>query len=200
MYPSQKITFDGLKIRGNFNSASRCCGNGVYFADYSSKGIIIRNSDIQGMEEGITAPEAGFGPEPNLTIENSYLRNNANLAVPTNGSVNGCWMDNKLVVATNTRFEAPPGRSLNAISMVRDVAYAPECLSKLDEMRVYAYNGVASDNFQVYHSEHVGPAAAAGGLHADDARRHQRPALPDCAARSPVRRRRLRPRPCRRPP
>ena len=152
MYPSQKITFDGLKIRGSFNSASRCCGNGVYFADYSSKGIVIRNSDIQGMEEGITAPEAGFGPEPNLTIENTYLRNYVNLAVPTNGSVNGCWMNNKLVVATNTHFEAPAGRSLSAISMVRDVAYAPECLSKLDEMRVYAYNGVASDNFQVYHS------------------------------------------------
>jgi hypothetical protein len=151
MYPSQKITFDGLKIRGSFSSASRCCGNGVYFADYSSKGIIIRNSDIQGMEEGITAPEAGFGPEPNLTIENSFLRNFANLNVPTNGSVNGCWMQNKLVVATNTRFEAPPGRSLNAVAMVRDVASAPECLSKLDEMRVYAYNGNPNDNFQVYH-------------------------------------------------
>jgi hypothetical protein len=152
MYPSQKITFDGLKIRGNFNSAARCCGNGVYFADYSSKGIIIRNSDIQGMDEGITAPEAGFGPEPNLTVENSYLRNWSNLDVPTNGSVNGCWMQNKLVVAINTRFDAPPGRSLDAVSMVRDVAWAPECLSKLDEMRVYAFNGVASDNFQVYHS------------------------------------------------
>ena len=101
----------------------------MYFADYSSKGIIIRNSDIQGMEEGITAPEAGFGPEPNLTIENSYLRNCANVNVPTNGSVNGCWMDNKLVVVSNTRFEAPPGRSLDAIAMVarrRQRARVPE--------------------------------------------------------------------------
>ena len=91
-------------------------------------------------------------------------------------------MDNKLVVASNTQFDAPPGRSLSAISMVRDVAYAPECLSKLDEMRVYAYNGIATDNFQVYHTEHLGPAAAAGGLHADDARRHQRPDVPDRGA------------------
>ena len=66
-YPAQKITFDGLKIRGNFSSLSRCCGNGVYFGDYSSKDIVIRNSDIQGMEDGITAPMAGFGPEPQLT-------------------------------------------------------------------------------------------------------------------------------------
>ena len=152
MYPSQKITFDGLKIRGSFSTASRCCGDGVYFADYSSKGIIIRNSDIQGMQDGITAPEAGFGPEPNLIVQNTYLRNWANLNVPTNGSVNGCWMQNKLVVASNTRFDAPPGRALDAVSMVRDVSSAPECLGKLDEMRVYAYNGVATDNFQVYHS------------------------------------------------
>jgi hypothetical protein len=157
MYPSQKVVFDGLKIRGDFNADARCCGNGVYFADYSSKGIVIRNSDIQGMEEGITAPEAGFGPEPNLTIENSYLRNHFNLVVPTNGSVNGVggpgWMEDKLVVATNTRFDAPPGQSAVDVAMVRDVANATEFLNKLDEMRVFAYNGNATDNFQVYHND-----------------------------------------------
>lgn len=151
-YPAQKVTFDGLKIRGNYSSASRCCGNGIYFADYMSKGIIVRNSDIQGMLSGITAPEAGFGPEPNLTIQNSYLRNWENINVPTNGSVNGCWMQNKLIVVNNTRLDAAPGQSASNVSMVRDVAYAPECLSKLDEVRVYAYNGNAADNFQVYHS------------------------------------------------
>jgi len=151
-YPGQKVVFDGLKIRGNFSSLSRCCGNGVYFADYSSKGIVIRNSDIQGMEEGITAPESGFGPEANLTVQDSYLRNWTNVSVPTVGSVNGCWMSNKLVVIHNTRFDAPPGRSLNSVAMVRDVASAPECLSKLNEARVYAYNGNVADNFQVYHS------------------------------------------------
>ena len=36
--------------------------------------------------------------------------------------------------------------------MTRDVASA-QCLVKLDEARVYAYNGIASDNFQVYHSD-----------------------------------------------
>ena len=103
------MTFDGLKIRGSFSSASQCCGNGVYFADYSSKGIVIRNSDIQGMEEGITAVEAGFGPEPQLTIQNTYLRNYANLLIPTNGSVNGCWMSNKLVVATQHAIRGAAG-------------------------------------------------------------------------------------------
>jgi hypothetical protein len=151
MYPSQAIVFDGLTILGNFTSSSRCCGNGVYFADYSSKGIVIQNSNIQGMEEGITAPSSGFGPEPNLTVRNTYLRNNVNLQVPTVGSVNGCWMTDKLVVADNVRFDAPPGRSLNAIAMVRDVAWNPECLGKLDLMKVYAFNGDTAANFQVYH-------------------------------------------------
>ncbi len=57
--------------------------------------------------------KSGFGTEPNLTIENSYLRNQQNVNVPIVGSVNGCWMDNKLVVINNTRFDAPPGRSLS---------------------------------------------------------------------------------------
>ena len=152
VYPGQKVTFDGLTIRGNFSSTARCCGDALFFADYSAKGIVIRNSDIQGMQNGIIAPEAGFGPEPNLTVENSYLRNWENFNVPTVGSVNGCWMDNKLVVIKNTRFDAPPGRAANNIAMVGDVANAPQCLSKLDEARVYGYNGNASDNFQVYHS------------------------------------------------
>ena len=82
-------------------------------------------------------------------------------------------MDNKLVVVSNTRFDAPPGRSLSAIAMVARRASAPECLSKLDEVRVYAYNGVATDNFQVYHTQLVRPAAAARRLHAGDARRDQ---------------------------
>lgn len=155
MYPAQKVTFDRLTIRGSFGPASRCCGNGVFFADYSSKAIVIRNSDIQGMNAGITAPEAGFGPEANLTVENSYLRNDFNLDVPTVGSVNGCWMTDKLVVAINTRFDAPPGRPLNTITMDRDVASAPECLTKLDVMNVYGYNADAADNFQVFHPDSV---------------------------------------------
>src|SRR4029077_8232945 len=106
-YPSQKITFDGLKIRGNFSAASRCCGDGVYFPDYSARNIIIRNSDIQGVETGIDAPVGGFGPGPNLLVENTYLRNVQNMNVGTNWSVNGCYMQDKLVEVRITRFDAP---------------------------------------------------------------------------------------------
>ena len=36
--------------------------------------------------------------------------------------------------------------------MDRAIGGAIECLSKLNEVRVYAYNGNANDNFQIYHS------------------------------------------------
>ncbi len=153
IYPGAKVTFDGLKIRGNYVSGvSRCCGDGVFFADYMAKAIVIKNADIQGMQEGIIAPEAGHGsPVPNLTIENSFLRNLQNVNVPIVGSVNGCWMEDKLVVINNTRFAAPPGQPLRTIAMVGDVANVSfQCPSKLNEVRVYNYNGVAGDNFQVY--------------------------------------------------
>jgi len=150
IYPGQKVTFEGLKIRGKFDAASHCCGDGVWFEDYSTKDTIIRNADIQGMEDGIQAPSSGFGPGPNLLVENSYLRNWRNINVPTPSSVNGCWMEDKLVTVSNTRFEAPPGRSLSAINMVGK-ANGVECLTKLNEVRVYAYNGDAVDNFQIYH-------------------------------------------------
>jgi Big-like domain-containing protein len=102
------------------------------------------------MEDGIQAPSSGFGPGPNLLVENSYLRNWRNINVPTPSSVNGCWMEDKLVTISNTRFDAPPGRNLSAINMVGK-ANGVECLTKLNEVRVYAYNGDASENFQVYH-------------------------------------------------
>ena len=66
--------------------------------------------------------------------------------------------------------------------MVRDVANAPECLSKLDEARVYAYNGIAADNFQVYHPNTSVLPRPPAELLADDPSRHQRSDVPDRAA------------------
>ncbi len=174
VYPGQKVTFDGLKIRGNYTALSRSCGDGVFFADYMAKDIVIRNSDIQGMQQGIIAPMSGFGPNPNLTVRDSYLRNWENVVVPTVGSVNGCWMDDKLVVLVNTRFDVSPGqagqphrhgprRRLRA-RMSRQARSGPRlCLQRH-----------AADNFQVYHPQPDRVAAAARRVHTDHSSRHQR--------------------------
>jgi hypothetical protein len=159
IYPGQKVTFDGLKIRGEYSDLSRCCGDGVFFADYMAKEIVITNSDIQGMKSGIIAPESGHGTNPNLTIQNSNLRNWTNIIVPVVGSVNGCWMDNKLVVINSNTFAAAPGQPLRNIAMVGDVANAGTCPTKLSVVQVYTYNGKPGDNFQVFHQNPPWPPA-----------------------------------------
>ena len=141
-----------LADSGKHSASSHCCGDGVHFSDYSATAIVIRNSDIQGMGSGIDAPSSGIGPGPNLTVENSILRNWDNINVPTPSSVNGCWMGNMLTVVKNTQLQAPPGRSLNAIGMDRGIGGAIECLSKQVAVRVYGFQGNANDNFQIYHS------------------------------------------------
>jgi len=60
-------------------------------------------------------------------------------------------MEDKLVVINNTRFAAPPGQPLRTIGMVGDVANVSSiCTGVKNEVRVYNYNGVAGDDFQVY--------------------------------------------------
>ena len=151
-YPAQLVTFDGLIIRGAYDANSRCCGTAVNFEDYSSKEIVFRNVDIQGMNVGIKAASSGFGPNPNWTVQNSILRNWTNISVPTPSSTNGCFMQNMMGRLVNTRLEAPPGRSLSGISWFGASSGTSACTNVLDEVRVYSHNGNASENFQVYHS------------------------------------------------
>ena len=49
-------------------------------------------------------------------------------------------------------------------------ANGDECLAKLNEVRVYAYNGNAAENFQIYHPNPAVSAQAARRLHAGDGR------------------------------
>ena len=108
---------------------------------------------FRGWKRASRRPRPGFGPEPNLTVENSYLRNYANVDGPDQ-RVGQRLLDG----ATSWWLSATRGsrrRRAGASTRSRWSATspcAPECLSKLDEVRVYAYNGVATDNFQVYHT------------------------------------------------
>ena len=112
---------------------------------------MIRNSDIQGVNVGIDAPSSGFGPGPNLSVENSYLRNQSNVVVPT-------LVGQRLLDGEQTGRDpqhaarGASGQSLSVISMAGASTGAIECLNKLNEVRVYAHNGIATDNFQVYHT------------------------------------------------
>ena len=151
MYPSQKITFDGLKIRGSFNSASRCCGNGVYLRGLLVEGHHHPQLRHPGDGGGNHRARGRLRPRAEPHVENSFLRNYVNLDGADQRLGQRLLDEQQAGGREQHAVRSAAGASLNAIAMVRDVASAPECLSKLDEMRVYAYNGVASDNFQVYH-------------------------------------------------
>jgi hypothetical protein len=153
-YPANRVTFDNLVIRNNYSTNAHCCGQAFYFADYSGDNIVIRNSDIQGSNQGIVGPSSGaLTTNPNLTVQNTYLRNWANISISSAASTNGCWMKPLWNKITNVTFAAPPGRSLQSFSMgIGSTSNAILCNSVPITTNVYSYQGNSSDNFQIYYS------------------------------------------------
>jgi hypothetical protein len=153
-YPANHVTFDNLVIRNNYSANAHCCGQAFYFADYSGNNIVIRNSDIQGSNQGIVGPSSGaLTTNPNLTVQNTYLRNWTNIGISSAASTNGCWMMPLWNQIINVTFAAPPGRSLQSMSMgIGSTSNAILCNSVPITTEVYSYQGNSSDNFQVYYS------------------------------------------------
>jgi hypothetical protein len=159
-YPSARITFDGLVIRGKDPGQAACCGQGFHGEDYSATNITIRNSDIQGMNVGVRPSTAGTGLQ---TVENSFLRNATNVQMITMYSANGPgWLPPRKTILRNTRFAAWPGTSGAAVRMNWDVTPNSNTTQR-DEVLVYSFNNVASDNFRVYYSVQA-TQNVAGGL------------------------------------
>ena len=148
--PGQKVTIDGLKIRGKFDAASHCCGDGVWFEDYSTKDTIIRNADIQGdggrHPGAVVRLRARSEPARRELVPAELAQHQRPDAVVGQRLLDGRQAGHRQQHAV--RSAARPGPS--AINMVGK-ANGIECLAKLNEVRVYAYNGNAADNFQVYH-------------------------------------------------
>lgn len=156
-YPANRVTFDNLVIRNNYNTNAHCCGHGFFTADYSGDNIVIRNSDIQGSNAGIVGPSSGaLTTNPNITIQNTYLRNWTNISIQSAGSVNGCWMKPLWNKINNVTFAAPPGRSLRSFAM-GSVDNATLCNSVPITTTVYSYQGNSSDNFQIYYNTAIPP-------------------------------------------
>lgn len=154
-YPSQGVTFDGLVIRGKEPESAACCGNGINYPDYAAKNMVIKNSDIQGMKTGIRAPCAGTGTSPQLLLENTRLQNQQNLQIFNNGSVNGCWMENKTVEIRSSRFDVWPGGTTTHINAERigTGTNLHECLALQSRIKVYSYNGNPNDNFEIFYQD-----------------------------------------------
>jgi hypothetical protein len=163
-YPSKKVTFEGLTIRGSgegFNSAA-CCGSGWFGNDYPGGQIVIRNSDIQGMWTGISL--SSFSTDVN-TIENTFLSNIVNVDVPSLRSVNGgAGIPARTTVLRNVRFQARPGAGLTALRMSWNADGSSQYnTTQSDKTFVFQHNGVLGDDLQVFYSVQA-TQAVAGGL------------------------------------
>lgn len=157
-YYSNRLTFDDLVIRGDFDQvATTTAPVGVYLADYLSKDFVIRNSDIQGMSSGfVPSTYSGDGLQ---TIEDSYMRNLTGISVSDLWTSSGFsqFMPARVVNVRNVRFDAPAGQPLSAIAMWLPSATALQNRStnliQRNEVYVYDFNGHAGDNYQVYFHE-----------------------------------------------
>ncbi len=153
-YPIQNVVFDGLVIRGHSDALSpQEGGAGWTSGDYWAGNVTLRRADIQGMYTGF----AGSSNTPGvIRIEDSYFRNySSNISIQML-STPGSGAD-KLARQTqiiNTRFDAWPGApGFTAIEMNYDASVWNTDVVQTDQVFVYDYNGIASDDFQVFYNE-----------------------------------------------
>jgi hypothetical protein len=102
-----------------------------------------------------------MGTSASETVENSLLRNQTNIVIPSLFSVNGTsWIPARKTVIRNVRFQSFPGVSSRSLDADWN-SHSPS--GTRDEIFVYAYQGVASDNFRLYYPEQA-TQNIAGGL------------------------------------
>jgi hypothetical protein len=155
------VTFDGFTILGD----RRILANpneyphGMWFGDYMTKNVVIRNANIQGMRYGIIDPYYGGYT---TTIENSYLRNTANIVVRNLGAPgsdpNGAHRSPKSLIIRDVLFGSTAGWNVGGVTRANiAMEYWQHSgsanLIAEDTVFVYNYNRVAGDDFQVYYQQ-----------------------------------------------
>jgi hypothetical protein len=163
-YPSDRITFDGLTIRGGQPpGVTACCSVGHYGGDYGMKDLVIRRADIQGMGRGIDVSMLAVGP---MRIEDSVFRNDYDIVTSAMWNVgSGQRVVPRDVTVRNSRFSAMPGRRHQALVRNWDLNARPPMhynLPVADVFKVYGYQGDPSDNFQVFYGEQATTNVAGG--------------------------------------
>jgi hypothetical protein len=150
-YEMNRVTFDGLVVRGDRSLMSSQSGMGFSANDYFLKDLDIKNADIQGMKYGfIPSTNSGGGTQ---TIENSYLDNYINVYM--NPLWTSAYRSNAIpprkVYVSNVKFG--PSATFNIDLNGTDFSASAVNLIQLDQLFVTNYNQVAGDNFQVYYTQ-----------------------------------------------
>jgi PKD domain/G8 domain len=153
-YEATNVTIDGFVCLGSAAELAAGFGAaGMQFQDYEQGNLVITNADIEDEGTGILAPDNTYG---NVTIENSYLANEADVVVSGLWSVS-FYAPPRTIIINNDQFVAPAGGE--AWYAVYLNWYAPFQLAggmpilQSDQVLVYNYNGVSGDNFQVFYTQ-----------------------------------------------
>jgi hypothetical protein len=142
-YETDQLTIDGFVGRGD--------GTGMVFSDYYTKDLIVTNANIQ-MAAGIDMSTDCVGTQ---LIENSYLRSRVfNIMFPSlwTSSYTSNAIPARLTIIQNVQFASAPGYTATNIYM----DYMPVSVGNYmisDQVLVYAYDGVAGNNFQVFYNQ-----------------------------------------------
>jgi hypothetical protein len=166
MYHTANVTFDGLTIFGDFAADKRndTGATGMWLNSYENFDTVIKNSKIEGMRYGIFAPQNdssdAYGEKPTV-VRDSIFRNYYNIFVRPSMESRPS-MGNSLEVR-NVIFGHPLGplpagpASPDTLAPAANIIMHYETrdinLTHRSTVRVYDYNGVPSDDFQVFYKE-----------------------------------------------
>ena len=175
-YRSHRIIMDGMTIRGTIPDLASRYHNPVGIDlrnQYRERGFVIRNSDIQGMRDGIrvdlTVIPNDLGndfifdvPAPQdrpgvIQIEDSYLRNYRDISIVTRrkgrdiGSPRETVIDNVMFGPVDVVGHPASGPqqtiAMNYLFRTKAQVIAP------DDVTVFDYNGIPGNDFEVFYLE-----------------------------------------------
>jgi hypothetical protein len=163
-YHTANLTFDRLTIIGSLDARDRndWGPTGMDLKLYENLNLVLQNSRIEGMYWGILAPTVDAstpGTERPTIIRNTDLKNYINIVVsPVRDNVGtGNSLEVRDVrfrlVADLPNVPAPsnaiqPAANIQMKAIGEQIDYTRPSI-----VRVYNYNGVAGDNFQVFYRE-----------------------------------------------
>ncbi len=171
MYHTGNVTFSGLTIYGDWTEQTRndTGGVGVKLSYYDNRNLVIRNARIENFYIGVMAPRADAstaGRERPTLIEDSVLHNYVNILVSPTWDAGAT--DASALVVRNVKFDMRtdvPGGPKNPAEVMppanirMDLLATNADLTEPSTVRVYSYNQVAGDDFQVFYREQALDAA-----------------------------------------
>jgi hypothetical protein len=168
-FPVDRLSVEGFVARGDASVLSSPFESptGIWFNNYGSKTVTIRDANIQGLRVGVASPFfAQIDTEPGrgdglATIENSYLRDYVGLAVATAHVPSDPRQPTKKAIVRNSTFaplgNVPVGQAMPAAISMNYGAASGDSEPRAPVI-VYGFNGM-TDAFRVYYS--LGSPAAA---------------------------------------